>query len=102
MPTVRVRCQDLKFDVYCGRGSKWGNPYTHIKDRETLADFVVENRTVAIEKFKEYVLNREDLLLSLQELKGKRLGCWCGLDEKCHVDVLIQLVNEIDSQNDYF
>ena len=32
----------------------------------------------------------DDALLSL---KGKNLACWCGLDEQCHADLLLKLVN---------
>jgi hypothetical protein len=30
----------------------------------------------------------------LKELKGKNLSCWCGNDELCHADVLIQMANQ--------
>ena len=30
----------------------------------------------------------------LNKLKGKNLGCWC-YPEKCHGDVLIELINKI-------
>jgi len=26
-----VHCKREPYDVYIGRGSKWGNPFTHIK-----------------------------------------------------------------------
>jgi hypothetical protein len=29
----------------------------------------------------------------LPELRGHDLCCWCGLDEPCHADVLLELVN---------
>ena len=29
----------------------------------------------------------------LHELEGKHLCCWCGPDEPCHADVLLELVN---------
>lgn len=28
------------------------------------------------------------------ELKGKNLSCWCGLDEICHADFLLELANK--------
>lgn len=31
-----------------------GNPYTHIKDKTTLARFIVNNRDEAIKKYEEY------------------------------------------------
>ena len=29
----------------------------------------------------------------LAELRGKDLACWCGLDQPCHADVLLELAN---------
>ena len=37
------------------------------------------------------LLNKE-LMNSLSELRGKRLGCWCK-PERCHGNVLIELLN---------
>ncbi len=30
----------------------------------------------------------------LPELRGKNLACWCGLDQPCHADVLLELAND--------
>ena len=49
---VNLRMED--YDVYIGRGSIFGNPYTHISDRPTLAKYVVATRGEAIQKYKEY------------------------------------------------
>ena len=82
-----------KYDIYIGRGSKWGNPFTHIKTFNTKADYIVESRNIAIEKYKEYILNNEDLLNSLHELKDKTLGCFC-FPKPCHGNILIELLKE--------
>lgn len=37
-----------------GTGNILGNPYTHIKDKKTLAMFVVKSREEAIERYKDY------------------------------------------------
>jgi hypothetical protein len=29
----------------------------------------------------------------MHTLRGKDLACWCGLDEPCHADVLLELAN---------
>ena len=29
----------------------------------------------------------------IDELAGRDLGCWCGLDQVCHVDVLLEIAN---------
>lgn len=81
------------FDVYIGRGSKWGNPYTHKSG--TKAQFVLNNREESIAAYREYITNGEGqhLLDSLMELEGKVLGCYCKPKE-CHGDVLVELVNQ--------
>ena len=85
-----VHCKKEEFDVYIGRGSKWGNPYSHKEG--TLAEHVVESRTEAIKKYEEYLLSNEDLMSSLSELKGKVLGCWCK-PKSCHGDILLKYAN---------
>lgn len=89
--TVLVNCKTSQYDVYIGRPSIWGNPYTHIADRNTKAKYIVATREEAIAKYREYILNSPQLLRRLVELKGKRLGCWCT-PEPCHGDVLIDLI----------
>jgi hypothetical protein len=70
--------------VYIGRPSKWGNPFVLGKyDRET-----------AIRKYKEYILNKPELMAALPELFGKHLVCWC-YPLACHGDVLMELVAEL-------
>lgn len=71
--------------VYIGRAnrrvkgvsaSKWANPF---------------RGEGSLEKYREYVMRRPELVESLPELKGKRLGCWCK-PEPCHGDVLVSLI----------
>ena len=85
-----VHCKKEEFDVYVGRGSKWGNPYSHKEG--TLAEHVVGSRSEAIQKFEEYLLSNEELMGSLSELKGKTLGCWCK-PKSCHGDILLRYAN---------
>ena len=85
-----VHCKREEFDVYIGRGSRWGNPYSHKEG--TLAEHVVGSRTEAIQKFEEYLLSNQDLMSSLEELKGKTLGCWCK-PKSCHGDILLRYAN---------
>lgn len=93
MTTIVNINRTKEYDVYCGRGSKWGNPFTHIKDRETKATFIVNTRSEAIAKYKEWILTQPELLDSLDELKDKVLGCFC-LPKSCHCEVLVELINE--------
>jgi hypothetical protein len=74
-------------DTYIGRGSKWGNPYTH-RDG-TKAERVVGTREEAIDAYREYLAGNHDLLAALDELTGQRLGCYCK-PQACHGDVLVE------------
>lgn len=88
-----VHCKRSPYDVYIGRPSKWGNPFTHIKDGKTLAKYIVSNRKEAIASYLKWITKGEGkyLLKHLHELKGKTLGCWCKPKE-CHGDVLVKLI----------
>lgn len=78
--------------VYIGRNmhmyvagafeSKWKNPFSVEK----------YGRDKCLEMYRNYIINNKDLMNSLEELRGKELGCWCCPD-KCHGDVLISLLN---------
>jgi hypothetical protein len=78
------------FDVYIGRPSKWGNPFSH-KDG-TLAEFRVGSRDEAVDAYRDWIATQPDLLADLPELRGKVLGCWCA-PQRCHGDVLVELAN---------
>ena len=93
METRVVHCKKESYDIYIGRPSIFGNPFTHIKDKTTLAKFIVKNREEAIEKYKEWILNQPEILSRLPELEGKTLGCWCK-PKSCHGDVLVDLIKK--------
>jgi hypothetical protein len=80
------------YDVYIGRGSKWGNPFTHLKN--TSAPYPVDSREDAIRAYEHWIQEQPELLAAAKaELKGKILGCWCKpLD--CHGDILLRIANE--------
>ena len=88
-----VHCKKEKFDIYIGRPSKWGNPFTHKQDGKTLAKYVVSTREEAVEAYRDWITKGEGryLLKDLKELKGKTLGCWCK-PLSCHGDILVELV----------
>jgi hypothetical protein len=85
-----VNIKSDQYDVYIGRPSKWGNPYSH-KDG-TLAKFKVSSVKEAIDKYEEYLIQNKELMNSLSELKGKTLGCWCK-PKRCHGDILEKYAN---------
>lgn len=90
-----VHCKKEPYDVYIGRPSKWGNPFTHLNNA-TQAKFEVDTREEAIEAYREWILKGEGqfLLADLHELKGKTLGCWCK-PKACHGDILVELVQKL-------
>ena len=98
--TKIVNMKNEAYDIYIGRGSKWGCPFTIIKDRPTLAKEIVDSKEEALSKYKEYLLASPELMDSLDELEGKTLGCFCK-PEKCHGDVLLELLTQRKLQN-YF
>ena len=82
-----------EYDVYIGRGSLVGNPFTHMKGK-TKAQEIVLSREEAIEKYKEWI-EKTDFLLddTIHELKGKDLVCWCS-PLPCHGDILLEIANK--------
>jgi len=95
MSTKVVHCKRENFDVYIGRPSKWGNPFSHKKG--TQAKFLVSSREEAIAEFRKWITEGEGmhLLEDLHELKDKTLGCWCK-PLSCHGDVLSELADLAD------
>ena len=82
-----------KNKVYVGRrmvyqnleASKWMNPYSVKK----------YGRDVALQMYRKYIINKiSNKELDIEELRGKSIYCWCKEDEPCHVDILIELLEE--------
>ena len=71
--------------IYIGRPSKYGNPFKIGIDG---------TRKEVIQKYKEWIIN-QDIELIKQELGGKDLFCCCS-PLKCHGDILISIVNDIE------
>ena len=76
-----VNLRKSNYNIYIGRGSKWGNPFIIGRDG---------NREEVIKKYREYIM-QSDLLNDLEELRGKVLGCFCK-PKACHGDVLVELL----------
>ena len=91
MPKV-VHCKKDSYDVYIGRPSKFGNPYSHLPN--SAAPYVVDSREDAVRLYEEWIREQPELMeAAKKELKGKTLGCWCS-PLACHGDVLIKIANE--------
>ena len=91
------------FDI--SRPNIFGNPYTHIKNRQTKAMVKVKNRDEAIDLYDPYF----DNMLKDETEVGQRfreewdrmyeayktydeifIGCYCHTDERCHGDIIIK------------
>jgi len=86
-----VHCKKDPYDVYIGRPSIWGNPYSHKEG--TLAKYKVDTREEAIQRYKTHLLDNPDLLAKIEELRGKTLGCWCR-PQRCHGDIIIEVLED--------
>ncbi|QHZ60054.1 hypothetical protein PJKIFABJ_00118 [Pseudomonas phage PE09] len=79
--------------VYIGRGSKWGNPFTHKKG--TKADIIVESVAMAIARYRIYLWTQIKCgyitIEMLKELDGKRLACYCA-PNPCHGNIIKRAV----------
>ncbi len=92
--TTVVHNQHDEYDLYIGRAvpeaglqaSKWGNPFVMADDSDT-------ERDRAITDFRAWVAEQPELMASLGELRGLRLGCWCA-PKPCHGDVLAELAED--------
>lgn len=86
-----------EYDIYVGRPSKWGNPYSHLD--KSLAEYKVESVDDALKKYEEYLLNNKKLFDSLSELKYKKIACWCKT-KKCHAYILKKYVDKLEQNDD--
>lgn len=91
--TVVVNKNYKDFDVYIGRGSKFGNPYYIGKDgdRNQVIDLY---RDWFLMMLKDPIFKRDVLAL-----KGKRLGCFCK-PLACHGDVIVEYLENIPDSSD--
>lgn len=81
------------YDEYIGRGSTWGNPYTHKLLSKTKARFQCATRDEAIDKYREWFEDKINRSAAFRRktlaLRGKRLGCYCK-PGPCHGDVIVE------------
>lgn len=91
-PTTVVHNLVDAYDVYIGRevpehglvASKWGNPFVMLDDSD-------DERQRVLAAYREWIAEQPDLMNSLDELRGQRLGCWCA-PKRCHGNVLVELL----------
>lgn len=78
--------------VVVSRPSKWGNPF------KVGQPGVATNADAAF-RFKMFAKEGSDdrwvkMRLSISELRGKNLACWCPVGSPCHADVLLEIANQ--------
>ena len=82
------RHHKVRYDVYIGRGSDYGNPYVIGTDGD---------RDEVINKYRDYFYKRiesePEFKLRVEELKGKTLACFCK-PKACHGDVIIDYLSD--------
>ena len=95
-----VHCKRESYDIYIGRPSKWGNPFTHRSSR-TCAEIQVVDRNEAIVAYRQWIRGYRQVpgreppsLEEIKSLQGKILGCWCK-PLPCHGDVLAELADQL-------
>jgi hypothetical protein len=82
-------------DVYCGRGSVLGNPYTH--KQGTKAQYIMESRSEAIEEYRGYfktqMESNAEFLIEMRRIyriarkQEVNLVCYCA-PLPCHCNVI--------------
>ena len=95
--------------IYVGRPTKWGNPFKVVGEEGhwfavddcdiPVATFNDKDDAIkqAVDCYAEYISStiiNEGGILTLSELKGKNLACFCPLDKPCHADVLLKIANK--------
>ena len=87
--------------IYIGRPTVFGNPFPldlgrnrclmlyRLYLRRRWKDL---ERYVTIYRIIDLQVLRKKLTDNLSKLYGKDVCCWCGLDQKCHGDILLKLL----------
>lgn len=81
-----VNLKKAKYDIYIGRGSKWGNPFI-------MKDYSQQERDRVCDEYEKWFWTT-NLPKQLYELKDKILGCYCK-PKRCHGDFLAKEVNKL-------
>lgn len=79
----------------------FSNPFTHIKDKKTKAKYVVGSREEAIDIYNDYFDAMVETSPKFKEEWDKLydaynkfdeiyIGCYCGQNESCHGDIIIE------------
>ena len=81
-----VNLKNSEYNIYIGRGSKWGNPFK-------MKNSSIEERNRVCDEYEKWFWDT-DLPNQIHELNGKILGCYCK-PLRCHGDFLVELANKL-------
>jgi hypothetical protein len=88
-PKVVYAAGPYKRPPYRFEGSIFANPYNKAFRREEIT------REQSVSLFRDYAIATPRIIEELLSLPCDVIfGCWCPLDVECHVDVLIELMEE--------
>jgi len=73
--------------ITVARPTRWGNPFS-------AAEYGHDECVALYEKWIHQPAQRALLADARKTLRGKNLACWCHLDQTCHAEILLRLVNE--------
>ena len=74
---------------YVGRPGPFGNPFA-------IGEDGINSNEEAVAAFEEWIGRPEQAKLvgrAKRELAGYDLCCWCSLDQRCHADIWLKIVN---------
>lgn len=72
--------------IYTYKDSIWANPYT-------VKDYGIDKCLLLYEEYIKNMIKDNPDVYDINKLKGKKLGCWCNNGDRCHVDILLQMIN---------
>ena len=87
--------------MYVGRPSTFGNPHRVgdciMCDKEHTVQGAVDCFRYDLDMMFGHSHVFRAHIDRVYALEGHDLACWCRLDQPCHADVLLEIVNEINS-----
>jgi hypothetical protein len=97
-----VHCRKERYTIFIGRGSVYGNPFTHLPLGSTKASVQVFTRDESVDYYERWLdgdpefaavdpKRREDILRCIPLLhEDDVLGCFCH-PERCHGHVIVKI-----------
>lgn len=95
--------------IVVSRPSRWGNPFvvdeittipsswlciwSGSEEMVKVTPYCTEQAVALYRLHLLHDIAEPAFVAMLEELRGKRLGCWCALNRPCHADVLAELAN---------